>query len=475
MMDFNSILTFLRPELSLLAVIIILLLYDLCASEKGKKHFQTVAYVLFGAHTLWSFCLVPDGELFGGMFVTSKMASLVKAILSVATFIVLLQANNSLKKEDSSFKTGEFYMLTLSTLFGMYIMISSGNFLIFYLGLETASIPMACLAAFDKYKHNSAEAGAKYILTAALSSGVMLYGISMIYGTCGTVYFEDIPFLLDMSALQVFGVVLFMAGMGFKISLVPFHLWTADVYQGAPTPVTAYLSVVSKGAASFVFMVVLFKVFAPMAAVWRDLLYGIIIVTITVANLFAIRQNNIKRFFAFSSISQAGYIMLAVMAGTAQGMTSLVYYVLIYVLSNLAAFGVISAIEDRTGKVHISDYNGLYSTNPRLAIAMMLALFSLGGIPPFAGFFSKFFIFAAAASQGYYILVLIALVNTVISLYYYLLVVKAMFINKSEAPVPYFKSDSPVKLSLVICIAGVFLAGIASCIYDGISALGFGM
>ena len=278
-----------------------------------------------------------------------------------------------------------------------------------------------------------------------------------------------------MSALQVFGVVLFMAGMGFKISLVPFHLWTADVYQGAPTPVTAYLSVVSKGAASFVFMVVLFKVFAPMAAVWRDLLYGIIIVTITVANLFAIRQNNIKRFFAFSSISQAGYIMLAVMAGTAQGMTSLVYYVLIYVLSNLAAFGVISAIEDRTGKVHISDYNGLYSTNPRLAIAMMLALFSLGGIPPFAGFFSKFFIFAAAASQGYYILVLIALVNTVISLYYYLLVVKAMFINKSEAPVPYFKSDSPVKLSLVICIAGVFLAGIASCIYDGISAFGFGM
>ena len=222
-------------------------------------------------------------------------------------------------------------------------------------------------------------------------------------------------------------------------------------------------------------MLVLFKVFAPLAYIWKDLMYGLIIVTITVANLFAIRQNNIKRFFAFSSISQAGYIMLGIMGGNAEGMASLVYYVLIYVLSNMAAFGVISAIDTRTGKVNISDYDGLYSTNPRLAVVMMLALFSLGGIPPFAGFFSKFFIFAAAASQGYYVLVLIALINTVISLYYYLLVVKAMFIKKNENLIPYFRSDSPMALSLVVCIAGVLLAGIVSCIYTGISSLGFGI
>ena len=474
-MDFNSLLTLLRPEISLLALIVILLIYDLCAGARGRKYFQTVAAVLMAAHVAGCFFPVPEGQLFGGMFETTRMGTLVKAILGLGTLLVFLQANGALRKEDSSFKTGEFYVLTLSTLLGMYFMISSGNFLMLYLGLETASIPLACLVAFDKYKHHSAEAGAKFILTAALSSGILLYGISMIYGTCGTLYFSDVPYLMDMSAMQIAGMVFFMAGMGFKISLVPFHLWTADVYQGAPTPVTAYLSVVSKGSAAFVLMVVLFKVFAPMAYIWKDLMYGLIVVTITVANLFAIRQNNIKRFFAFSSISQAGYIMLALMSGSAAGMSALVYYVLIYVLSNMAAFGVISAIDTRTGKVDISDYDGLYSTNPRLALVMMLALFSLGGIPPFAGFFSKFFIFAAAASQGYYILVLIALVNTVISLYYYLLVVKAMFIKKNEAPIARFRSDAPMAVSLAVCVAGILFAGLVSCIYTGISALGFGM
>lgn len=474
-MDFNSLLTLLRPEISLLALIVILLIYDLCAGARGRKYFQAVAAVLMAAHVAGCFFPVPEGQLFGGMFETTRMGTLVKAILGLGTLLVFLQANGALKKEDSAFKTGEFYVLTLSTLLGMYFMISSGNFLMLYLGLETASIPLACLVAFDKYKHNSAEAGAKFILTAALSSGVLLYGISMIYGTCGTLYFSDVPYLMDMSAMQIAGMVFFMAGMGFKISLVPFHLWTADVYQGAPTSVTAYLSVVSKGSAAFVLMLVLFKVFAPMAYIWKDLMYGLIVVTITVANLFAIRQNNIKRFFAFSSISQAGYIMLALMSGSAAGMSALVYYVLIYVLSNMAAFGVIAAIDTRTGKVDISDYDGLYSTNPRLALVMMLALFSLGGIPPFAGFFSKFFIFAAAASQGYYVLVLIALVNTVISLYYYLLVVKAMFIKKSETPIAPFRSDAPMALSLAVCVAGILLAGLVSCIYTGISALGFGM
>ena len=325
-MDFNSILTLLRPEISLLAVTLILLVYDLVAGPAGRKYFQTVAFVLVALHVVGSFFPVPEGELFGGMFQTTRMGTLVKAILSLGTLLVFLQVSESLKKQESEYKMGEYYVLTLFTLFGMYIMISSGNFLMLYLGLETASVPLACLVAFDKYKHHSAEAGAKFILTAALSSGVLLYGISMIYGTCGTLYFADVPYLLDMSAMQIAGMVFFMAGLGFKISLVPFHLWTADVYQGAPTSTTAYLSVVSKGSAAFVLMLVLFKVFAPLAYIWKDLMYGLIIVTITVANLFAIRQNNIKRFFAFSSISQAGYIMLAVIGGSAFGMTSLVFY-----------------------------------------------------------------------------------------------------------------------------------------------------
>lgn len=271
-------------------------------------------------------------------------------------------------------------------------------------------------------------------------------------------------------------LVFFFSGLGFKLSLVPFHLWTADAYQGAPTTVTSYLSVISKGSAAFVLMTILIKVFAPMVQEWRTILFVVIILSITVANLFAIRQQNLKRFLAFSSISQAGYIMLGVIGGSALGMTSLVYYILVYMAANLSIFGIVSAVEQHTdGKVCIEDYNGFYRTNPKLAVLMTLSLFSLAGIPPFAGFFSKFFIFAAAFKEGFHLLVFIALLNTVISLYYYLLVVKAMFITPGEHPIPTFRSDRGTRLSLALCTAGVLLLGIASVVYDSIGAFAFGM
>jgi len=203
------------------------------------------------------------------------------------------------------------------------------------------------------------------------------------------------------------------------------------------------------------------------------MLYGLIVVSITLANVFAIRQQNLKRFLAYSSISQAGYIMLGVISGTALGMSSLVYYILVYMVSNLAVFGVVSVIENRTGKITMKDYNGLYQTNPKLSFVMMLALFSLAGIPPFAGFFSKFFIFSAAVEQGFYVLVFIALVNTIISLYYYLLVVKAMFLTKSENPVESIKSDVPLKISLVICTLAIIFVGLFSAVYNEIAVFGF--
>lgn len=262
--------------------------------------------------------------------------------------------------------------------------------------------------------------------------------------------------------------VFFFAGMGFKISLVPFHLWTADVYEGAPTAVTSYLSVISKGSAAFVLMTILTKVFAPMTAQWQEVLFWVTIASITIANLFAIRQQNLKRFMAFSAISQAGYIMLGVIGGSAMGMTALVYYVLVYLAANLGVFAVISIVEQRSNKVDINDYNGLYRTNPKLAFIMTLGLFSLAGIPPFAGFFSKFFIFMAAFNSGFHLLVFIALINTVVSLYYYLLIVKAMYINPNEEPIPAFRSDGYTKLSLALCTLGIIALGIASCIYQGI-------
>ncbi|MCB6971454.1 MULTISPECIES: NADH-quinone oxidoreductase subunit N [Butyricimonas] len=463
-----------KEEVSLIAVIVILLVYDIFGSPKSLKYFQPIACILVGIHTLLN--LSPNVEIsaFGGMYHNLPMGSIMKTILNIGTLIVFMQANNWLASERTIIRRGEFYMITLATLLGMYFMISAGNFLMFFIGLETASIPMACLAAFDKYKQKSAEAGAKYILTAVFASGLSLYGISLIYGTTGTLYFEDIPAGLNGSLIQLMAFVFFFVGLGFKLSLVPFHQWTPDVYEGAPTSVTAYLSVISKGSSAFVFMAILYKVFAPLANEWQSILYWIIIASITLANFFALRQQNLKRFFAYSSISQAGYIMLGIISGTAMGMTGLVYYVLVYMLSNLAAFGVIAIVEHRSGKLTIDDYNGLYSTNPRLSFVMMLALFSLAGIPPFAGFFSKFFIFAAAAEQGYYVLVFVALINTVISLYYYLRVIKAMFINKSEMPIESFRSDGYTRVSLLACSAGILCVGILSIVYESIGTFSFG-
>ena len=378
-MDYSAIFSYMYTEIALVGVIVAALVYDLAAGKKGRQAFHGVMcalLLLFIAGTVYPYHK-ETAEVFGGMYVYNPVYGIVKSILAIGTLIVFLQSDTWIRKEDTEFKRGEFYVLTLSTLLGMDFMISAGHFMMFFIGLELASVPMACLVAFDKYKHNSAEAGAKYILSALFASGLMLYGISFLYGTTGTLYFDDMVAGINGSALQIMALVFFFTGLGFKISLVPFHLWTADTYEGAPTSVTSYLSVVSKAAAAFSLMIILMKVFGPMSEYWQTLLYIVIVLSITIANLFAIRQKNLKRFLAFSSISQAGYIMLAVISGTPYGMTSLIFYVLVYMVANLAAFGVISAVEQNSGgKVGMDDYNGLYRTNPKLTVIMTLALFS---------------------------------------------------------------------------------------------------
>jgi NADH-quinone oxidoreductase subunit N len=270
--------------------------------------------------------------------------------------------------------------------------------------------------------------------------------------------------------MLIAGLVFFFSGLGFKLSLVPFHFWTADTYEGAPTPVTGYLSVVSKGAAAYALMFILMRAFAPLVEYWEYMLYIVIVLSITVANLFAIRQSELKRFMAFSSISQAGYIMLAVIGSSQMGMAALMYYVMVYVVANMAVFTVISAVEQHNnGTTQMSSYDGLYQTNPKLAFLMTLALFSLAGIPPFAGMFSKFFVFMAAAEQGSfwaYFVVFIALINTVVSLYYYLLIVKAMYIKQTDTPLPTFRTERTTQIALAVCTLGIALFGICSCLYD---------
>lgn len=475
-LDYSQFLS-MSHEVSLVVVLIVLLLADLLI--KNKKAFQYLAIAAFALHTVAGFCYYTDmaGDAFAGMYVSGAAQSFVKNILNVGTLLVFFFSFEWNNKENKS-GVGEFYFLTLSTLIGMYFMISAGDFLFFYIGLETASIPMAALVAMNKKGIEGAEAAAKYILTASFSSGVMLFGISLIYGVCGSLYFDEVQAAFtDITPLHIFALVCFIAGVGFKISLVPFHFWTADTYQGAPTGVTAYLSVISKGAAVFAFMCILYKAFVNEPDVWQGILWWLIVITITIGNLFALRQKNLKRFLAFSSISQAGYIMLGVYASSQTGMSSTIYYILIYMFTNLAAFGIISAIENKTGKVGMDDYNALYTTNPKLAFAMTLAMFSLGGIPPFAGFFSKFFIFAAVASskvKGDYVLVFLALLNTIISLYYYLLVVKAMFINKSESPIETIKIDVMSRVALLVCVIAILVIGFISAIYMNIYDISFG-
>ena len=479
-MDYSQFLA-MKQEIGLLVVFLLVFLYDTFMPQRSQKclpGFTTVLMLLLTCAGFCSCCLGSGNETdaFAGMYETSPVIAAIKNILNVGVVIVLLQSITWANSEKMAVRRGEFYELLLVTLFGMYLMISARHFLLFVIGLESASLPLAAMVALDKNRYESHEAAVKYILTAVFSSAIFMMGLSFVYGLTGSLYFQNIYTALAISGevnmLLIMALAFVVAGIGYKLSLVPFHLWTADVYQGAPTSVTSYLSVISKGSVAFAFLCVMAQAFGTLySEVWEWLLYALIILTITVGNLFAIRQRNMKRFLAFSSVSQAGYIMLGVIAFNTMGMAALMYYVLVYIFSNLAAFGVIGAIENATGKVSMDDYNGLYKTNPRLSFAMMLAMFSLAGIPPFAGFFSKFFIFTGAINQGsvaIYVLVLIALINTIISLYYYLLVVKAMFISEDECKIANFRSAFSERLGLWITVGGIIFLGLVSCIYSGL-------
>ena len=467
------------PEVTLTLVLVIVFIADLIwANKESKKWENNLVLGLMTLHFLFNLAGNGDVTAFGGMYYSTPGIAAVKSILAFGTIIVLMQSNHWLQGIHTENRQGEFYLLVISTLLGMNMMVSANNFLLFFLGLEMASVPMACLVAYARYKQDSAEAAAKYILTATFSSGVMVYGLSMLYGAVGNLYFSNFAAAVTATPLTIAGLVFFFSGLAFKLSLVPFHFWTADTYQGAPAVVGGYLSVISKGAAAVALFTILTKVFGSMIDYWHPMLCIVIVLSITIANLFAIRQKNVKRFMAFSSISQAGYIMLALLSPSAASATALNYYILIYIVANLVVFGILSTLESTFyGDITMSRLNGFYRTNPRLSFIMTLALFSLGGIPPFAGMFSKFFVFMAALQgQGLdttmgtvtYVVVFIALVNTVVSLYYYLLIVKAMYINRTEEPLPTFVTPERTRISLALCTSGIVLFGIISIFYNWI-------
>jgi len=464
----NEFLILMKQELVITLIIFVLLFVKLGKEETKNETLINLVNILLTLNLVSGFLFQQSGALFGDMFRTTELFTFEKNLLNLGTLIISLQSYNWLKEHKH---VPEFYILLLSTLLGMFFMISSNNLLMFYLALELSTIPLAALANFDLEKRRSSEAAFKMIISSAFSSGLLLFGISMLYGSTGTLSFAELPAHLNGNPLQIFSFILLIAGFGFKISAVPFHLWTADVYEGAPVAVTSYLSVISKGAILFVLVSVLYNAFAPLNESWYNILFLISVLTMIIGNLFALRQQNMKRFLAFSSIAQVGFILIGITGYSAEGSASVIFFVLIYIFSNLAAFGVINLVSAVTGRETINDYKGFYKNNRSLSWVLAIALFSLGGIPPTAGFFGKFFLLLAGAGRGNYLLITIAALNMVISLYYYLKVIKAIFMDTNDDPIEPVKTGWSPRLAMIICIAGIIITGLASGAYNYIYSL----
>jgi NADH-quinone oxidoreductase subunit N len=457
-----------KQELVITLLIFVLLFIKLGKEETKNETLINLVNILLALNLVSGFLFQQSGTLFGDMFRTNELLTFEKNLLNLGTLIISLQSYNWLKDHKH---VPEFYILLLSTLLGMFFMISSNNLLMFYLALELSTIPLAALANFDLEKKRSSEAAFKMIISSAFSSGLLLFGISMLYGSTGTLSFTELPAQLNGNPLQIFSFILLIAGFGFKISAVPFHLWTADVYEGAPVAVTSYLSVISKGAILFVLVSVLYNAFAPLNESWYNILFLISVLTMVIGNLFALRQQNMKRFLAFSSIAQVGFILIGITGYSAEGSASVIFFVLIYIFSNLAAFGVINLVSAITGRETINDYKGFYKNNRSLSWVLAIALFSLGGIPPTAGFFGKFFLLLAGAGKGNYLLITIAALNMVISLYYYLKVIKAIFMDANEDPIEQIKTSWSPRIAMIICVAGIIITGLMSGAYQYIHSL----
>jgi len=470
-MSFESIML-LRFEVIIAMIIFILLIMKLNDADNKVKAFLTVVNILLVLNFVAGFIPIGEGVLFSGFFKTSGLIVLEKNILNLGLMLISFTAYTWLLNNKNRI---EFYILLLSSVLGVYTMISSGHILTLYLGLEMSTIPLAALANFNKCMKNSAEAGLKLILSSAFSTGIMLFGISLLYGAVGNLSFTYIAGHLHPDMLTLFAFTFIVAGFAFKMSIVPFHLWTADVYEGSPVAVTSFLSVISKGSVIFVFVSVLYTLFAGLKEAWVYEITILAIMSMTIGNLFAMRQQNIKRLLAFSSISQVGFVLVGIAGASVTGTSASIYFVLIYMMSNIAAFGVIGAIADTTGKESLSAYKGLYKASPFYALVLAMSLFSLGGVPPTAGFFGKLFLLTSGMGNGLYILLAFAAMNLVLSLYNYLRIVKIMFIDEAEETLPVIGRNTFLTIALVICVTGILAIGFIPPIYQYISSLSMGI
>lgn len=462
----NEIFLYMRFE-CLLAAIIFILLIARINKWLGSRRMLVIIQSMLLVNFIIGFFELPSGALFGNMFFTNDLLAFQKNLLNIALFLISLLFSGWFL---SNRNTPEFFMLALSSLLGMFLMMSSRNLMMFYVAIELASIPLAALANFDLHKRISSEAALKMIYSSAIASGLILFGISLLYGITGSLRFEELSaFMQARNGLFTIAFIFVLSSFAFKLSVVPFHFWTADVYQGAPIPVTAFLSVVSKGAMAFVFITFLSQVFNRLSDSLYPILVALSMITMLTGNLFAIRQQNMKRFLAFSSIAQMGFILMAISGFSLASHTAVIYFIVVYMFSNLSAFAVVDTIAANTGLENMNDYKGLFHNEPFLALMLALPLFSLAGIPPTAGFFGKLFLFSSSLSRANFWLVGVAAVNMVIALFYYLKVVRIMFMEKAERRLgdeyKGIRMHAAVRVALIICAIAVLLIGFIGNLY----------
>jgi NADH-quinone oxidoreductase subunit N len=453
----------LLPQIFLFVWAILIFILDL--AKKERKHNLAYMALLGLVVTVILVFTSRKGELFGGMFLSDSFASFFHLIFLLTAFLTIASSVEVAKRFKAN--QGEYFGLILLSMVGMMFLACAGELLTLYVSLELTTIPLFVLAAYRKDEVKSSEAGLKYLILGGVSSALLLYGISLIYGLTGTTYLGGVKNALiirflsgsDIGAALVLGLVFIIAGLGFKLALVPFHMWVPDVYEGAPTPITAFLSVASKAAGIAAFLRIFFHSFLVFKVDWVLLMAVLAALAMIIGNIIALLQGNIKRMLAYSSIAQIGYILLGVVAATSRGVASVAFYTFVYLFANMGAFIAAIAFANQTGSDQIEDYAGLSRRSPALAAMMAVFMLSLVGIPPLAGFVGKYYLFSAAIEQGYIWLVIVAVLTSVVSLYYYLGVVRQMYFRTSadESPV---KSGGMLKFALIICVIGVLLLGI---------------
>jgi NADH-quinone oxidoreductase subunit N len=454
------------PWLTLSLGAILILMWDaLCA--KGQKSFfaeiSLLAVAVAGLQTYWLWN--KTGTDFARMIYVDNFTFLFYAIILIGTALTIMLSRHYLEDYDKDL--GEYYALVLFATVGMMLMAASAHMIMIFLGLEVMSIAVYVLAGLFREDVRSNEASLKYLVLGAFASAFLLFGMAMLYGAAGgTLYLDDLAKRLADAGtlakpLTLLALGLLVVGFGFKVAAVPFHMWTPDVYEGAPTSITAFMAVGVKAAAFAAFARVMFLAFPAFHVEWNMLLWVLAVATMTLGNVVAIAQTNIKRMLAYSSIAHAGYLLVALVAANQLGVVSILYYLLAYTLMNLGAFGVVILVgRKKDSYLSIYDYSGLGFQHPGLAVAMSVFMFALAGIPPTAGFVGKFYIFSAAVQAGYIWLAIIGVMNSLVSVFYYLRITVLMYMRPAEADLGPVSFTPGVTAVLVITTVGVLLIGI---------------